>query len=93
MITNRDFCIPYQNGNTIFIYFNGKIVNIQDNGKKIYNSNEDIIKDYAKKLNTDYDLYSGYTDTHILIDACEKIDCAACPFLSECEEQKPYINN
>ena len=39
----------------------------------------------AKAINPDYDLYSGWTNLHIALDAMRECGCANCPFKDDCE--------
>lgn len=47
----------------------------------------DNIQSTAKLVNDDYDLYSGWSDTHILLDGnISERGCAECPYNAFCQQ-------
>lgn len=84
---NLGWCIPYatEDEKVWAIHCNGKIETIQIDGKTVNLPTEQQIDDLAKKINSDYEYYSGYDATHILIDAMREHGCQDCPFRSACE--------
>ena len=43
------------------------------------------VEHFARAVNPDYDLYSGYDDAYIAIIAMQECGCAACPFCADCD--------
>lgn len=43
------------------------------------------LRDFAKKVNPNYDLYKGYTDYEIALDAMHETGCAHCPWNVVCD--------
>lgn len=64
----------------------GKILNILLDGEEI-EVNEDNITTIAKMANSEFDCYSGYTATEILLFADhEELGCCGCPYFDDCTE-------
>lgn len=49
------------------------------------------VKRLAKAVNADYDLYSGWSDTHIAIEAMRKVGCASCPWFKDCAQMDEIL--
>lgn len=72
-------------GKVIVAKNDGRIHSIQINGKDVI-CNQDTIKTAARLVNDCYDLYSGRSDTYILMDAeHEHLPCCECPWFGVCE--------
>lgn len=93
---NLGWCKPISfNGGEIVIALNeGAVVSIQDHGEDVptqYIGNcvcgytDDQIKAVARRVNGDYDLYSGWDDVHILLEGGgEELPCRECPWFGIC---------
>ena len=46
----------------------------------------------AREVNAHYDLYSGWDDTHIALEAMHEVGCWRCPFRDECEAMGEEIS-
>ena len=46
---------------------------------------EDRVERFAREVNPDYDLYSGWSDTHIALEKMHETGCAHCPWFDECQ--------
>lgn len=47
--------------------------------------NEVQLELFAREVNPDYDLYSGWSDHHIALDVMHETGCFHCPFFDECQ--------
>lgn len=84
---NLSWCKPvsFDNGGVICCVCQGDIINIEKNGE-IIPVTEESLHDLAKSLSTSYECYSGWSDTHILLDAKGKeLGCDECPWNDVCE--------
>lgn len=93
---NLDWCRPYiSDDERIAVAVNeGEIINIQVDGRDIewdekrkfsFGYSENLLHRLAQEINPNYDLYKGYTDTHIILDTLEERGCAECPWRDECD--------
>lgn len=84
---NLSWCRPYRNeeNDITIIVLEGKIDCIVTPEEIYTDINPYLIKYFARVLNDDYAEYSGWDDTHILLDACNEVGCADCPARFECE--------
>ena len=46
---------------------------------------DDLLEALARKVNTNYDWYSKWSDLHIALDAMHECGCASCPFKDDCD--------
>lgn len=85
---NNDFCAPYSflNGRVIMaIMYEREIAGISIDGEPSMPTLENI-KAAAKLVNPDYDLYKGWSDVHIILDAdYDILDCRECPWKEFCD--------
>lgn len=87
----EDIYLAYHEGEVDAILDNGKeAVRSSTIGKKIWEESDpamdEKIKELAKRLNSDYDEYEGWDDTHILLDAdFEELGCKDCPWFNICD--------
>lgn len=94
---NLYWCAPYQSkdGSIKFSLCEGKINGLQIDGEKVESDTDVLSPEYysdallekvARKMNVYYEEYSGWDNTHIIMDAAESIrDCADCPYFNDCE--------
>lgn len=47
--------------------------------------NDETLEAFARRVNPDYNLYSGWSDEHIILEAMHECGCANCPFIDDCE--------
>lgn len=98
---NTQWCMPFcgdnrQIGNfkhdfDFLILFEGKAHSLYIDGKAIHDPSEDDLKDFAKAINPDYDLYDGWDDLHIALDVMRECGCSQCPFFGECSEMDEVL--
>ena len=46
---------------------------------------EDEIEKLAREIDPEYELYSGWTDTEIILNKLHETGCASCPFFGKCD--------
>lgn len=95
MIENQEnlgWCKPlsFLEGRVVVALNEGKIDCISVDGKTLPSYPKDAlansIRAAAKLANPEYDEYSGWSDTHILIDADhEELPCCKCPWFDVCD--------
>ena len=95
---NLGWCKPYATPDekTWVVVSEGMASIIIDAGKTTYGATDKQIEALAKRLNEDFDLYSGYDPLHILIEGMEgqyfglrghhaERGCSECPFRDVCD--------
>ena len=83
---NMGWCVPYATKDeSVWVVSSENCVSIKDGDTAIDNATPEQIREYAKKINEDYDLYSGWDDLHILLDGMRSHGCTECPFRDVCE--------
>lgn len=84
---NLNWCRPYlslANGSRMVVK-EGREINIWTPDISIYGANEEDMRKFTRYVNADYDLYSGWSDLHIALDAMCEVGCSDCPFNRECD--------
>ena len=85
---SNDFCAPYSflNGRVIMAIMYGRDIQaITIDGEDFIPTPQNI-KTTAKLVNPDYDMYQGWPDIHIILDAgYDMLDCQKCPWFKFCE--------
>ena len=79
-------CIPYAaaNGRLAFTVLNGAVESLQLDGAELPATPQNL-KLAAQLANPDYDLYSGWGDTHILLEGdLTELPCRSCPWFDVC---------
>lgn len=86
---NLGWCRPYisEDGKDAIAINEGEAVSLMVDGRDFPASEitPDAIKALAQKVNTDYALYSGWSDLHIAAEALREVGCADCPWRDICE--------
>ena len=88
---NLSWCKPYtaKDGAYALIMYEGKPDSIISPDCEAHRWNgtltDDVMEHFARAVNPDYDLYSGYDDAYIAIIAMQECGCAACPFCADCD--------
>ena len=87
---NMSYCKPYQDdsGAYTIIMFEGHAETARTPDGDIYGESnvKKSIKDIAIAVNPDYDLYQGWSDLHIALEAMHVVGCASCPYVNgECD--------
>ena len=55
------------------------------NGAEYALTDKAKLRDFAKLVNPNYDMYQGYTDYQIALDAMRETGCAHCPWNAACD--------
>ncbi len=89
---NLLWCRPFTdgNGNYIVIYETDCMIHSKD--VSINCPTEKQLSEFAKTVNPDYSLYSGYTSEEIITSAMDEIGCCNCPFYNTCAAMDETIN-
>lgn len=88
---NLGWCRPYvsDNGKYAIAVNEGKIAGMILNGEDINPDKldaPDIINKFAKAVNPDYGIYSGWGDLHIALDGdVRECGCRNCPWFGICD--------
>lgn len=86
---NLGWCKPikHKSEDIYLCLMEGKVVGIFQNGKEKITITDEEIRELARRFNTDYDLYEGWDDVHILLDSgnFEELGCGDCPWRDVCE--------
>lgn len=88
---NFSFCKPCYNdsGDYALVMFDGELSAIKTPDLVAYRYDgtltDEVMQQFAKAVNPNYDLYSGYNDIHIALEAMHPVGCAYCPFKDDCE--------
>ena len=54
---------------------------------------DEVIEQFARTVNRDYDLYSGYPDWQIARFALREVGCASCPYKCDCDAMSMDVEN
>ena len=85
---NIEWCKPmkHESEDITLCVKEGEVIVILECGNEIYPVTAEKITELAKRLNSDYDMYEGWDDTHILLDSgFEEMGCKDCPWFDTCE--------
>ena len=88
---NLGWCKPYvdNSGNYFAIMYEGNMewISMPDTEALRYDGSltNEVLEAFARSVNPDYDVYSGWTDVHIALDAMREIGCSECPFRCDCD--------
>jgi hypothetical protein len=84
---NLSWCKPYQSKDekSWLIELEGKPISIILNGEEIETATDADIKALAQTVNESYADYSGWSDSHIALDAMQERACHECPFFDRCD--------
>lgn len=75
------FMVVYDCGSQVTISTPTMLVNLYSGSAKY----DEVLEQFAREVNPDYDLYSGWSDLYIATQAMDKIGCASCPWRDDCE--------
>lgn len=86
---NLGWCNPlsWEDGKVVLAVNEGTIASIQIDGEDVPTTPENI-KAVAQRINDMYDAYSGWDDTHIILDCeaeAEELPCRLCPWFDVCD--------
>ena len=87
---NLNWCKPlsFKDGEIVLSVCEGEIVGCQIGGEEHseFCGFKADLTPLAKLVNDSYDYYSGWEDTHIILDAVhEELECRDCPCFGFCE--------
>ena len=81
------WCEPYEsdNGRVKLSLNEGTINCVEVDGVQEASPSAEALERIARLVNPHYSDYSGYSDTHIILDAMHRLNnCCDCPFFTEC---------
>lgn len=84
---NLSWCRPMvsRDGRVTLAVNEGAIVGLMLDGKELQISEEEIAR-VARIVNESYDNYSGWNNTHILLDGdLTELGCSSCPWRDVCD--------
>ena len=90
---NLDWCRPYvdESEKYYLVMTEGRVNGMYGPGIKdcadceTGEEEDENLKKLAQSVNKDYDLYSGWGDAHIAMEAMTETGCTSCPFFGICE--------
>lgn len=84
---NIGWCAPFvdESGSYAAVVCEGKIISIRTPDGDRNDPDAETIRKFAKTVNTEYDFYKGWDDTHIALEAMREVGCAYCPWNYYCE--------
>lgn len=88
---NFDWCKPYANDTetSFIIVYDGEALAITTPTMEVYrydgSLNDDILRKFAKRVNQSYDVYHGWSDLQIALEAMHEVGCASCPLKYGCD--------
>lgn len=91
---NLEWCRPYTDGNDNYlIMYDGGPLGIKTETEEVTERRELEygMEGFARKVNKDYDLYSGYSDAEIALDAMHEVGCFDCPWKWDCDAMGAYV--
>lgn len=92
---STDWCWPYVKGNNAICVNDSatdEISGLMIDGEDIdFRNDTGAIKRLAQSVNPYYDDYRGCSDTHIAIEAMDKVGCASCPWFGECQQMDELL--
>lgn len=84
---NLGWCCPFTDGKGAWLAeqssTDGTIM--FPDGSECTTTNTKKLRDFAKLVNPNYDMYLGYTDYEIALDAMHETGCAHCPWNAVCD--------
>lgn len=97
---NLGWCKPYidNSGKYCLVIEEGEVVYIKTPDiETFYGSAElkdkNVLKEFVMAVNPDYDLYHGWSDIHIAIEAMTEIGCWNCPVKNICDAMEVLVND
>ena len=88
---NLSWCKPYSDdsGEYKLIMYEGIVDSISAPTIEAWRWNDtltaEVLRDFARAVNPDYNEYKGWTDEHIALEVMHPIGCSACPWFGDCE--------
>ena len=88
---NFSWCKPYANasGDYMLVMCDGELSSIKSPTFEAFRYDgtltDDVLERFAREVNPDYDLYSGWSDLHIALEAMHEVGCSSCPWREDCE--------
>lgn len=88
---NFSWCKPYadESGEYKLVMHDGLLESVKSPTITAYRYDgsltDDVKEQFAREVNPDYDLYKGWDDEHIMLDAMHPVGCASCAWFYECE--------
>ena len=95
---NLSWCKPYtdETGKYVLVMCDGKPSSMHSPSQEVFCHNgtltDDAMKQFAREVNPYYDLYNGWDDCHIALDAMHEVGCASCPWRENCEAMREEMN-
>ena len=96
---NLSWCKPYtdDSGDYKLIMYNGEVNSISAPDYEAFRYNgsmtPEIMEKFARAVNRDYDLYSGWEDWQIALEGMHETGCSCCPWRGECDAMAEEMND
>ena len=94
---NFSWCKPYMDKTETYyvVMHDGEMLGIVTPTTVAYRYDgtltDDLLERVAKEINPDFDSYSGWDLTHIILEAMNEVGCFHCPFKEDCEPYNEYM--
>ena len=84
---NLSWCRPYadDSGDYALAICEGEVVGLTMPGINTGDVTPEMMEKFARAVNRDYDLYSGWSDLHIALEGMHETGCSCCPWRGECD--------
>lgn len=88
---NLSWCKPYadKSGDYRLVIYDGELMSIMSPDREAHrwdgSLTDELLEAFARAVNPDYDMYNGYTDLEIALDATHPVGCSSCPWFDDCD--------
>ena len=88
---NLSWCKPYSDdsGEYMLVMHDGEVHSILSPTCEAFRYDgtltDELMERFAREVNHDYDLYSGWSDIHIALEAMHEVGCVSCHWRDDCE--------
>ena len=73
----------------MLVMYDGELSSIMSPTREAFRYNgtltDEVLEQFAREVNPDYDLYTGWSDLHVALEAMHPVGCASCPWCEDCE--------
>ena len=88
---NMSWCKPYKDKSEKYtlVVHEGEPLSIMSPTTEAHrydgSLNDEMMEQFARAVNPDYNEYSGWSDVQIALDAMHEVGCASCPWKEDCD--------